>query len=272
MNIGILGAGGRMGRMLVAEVTNTEGAALAGGTEVPGNPMIGMDTGALAGVGDNNITITDDAAALFRLSDVVIDFTLPAATIGNATLARETGTALVIGTTGLSDEQQAAIETAATKTAVVQAPNFSMGVNLLFALTQRVAAILDEDFDIEILEMHHRHKVDAPSGTALGLGQAAAAGRAINLAEKSQRVRDGHTGPRDTGSIGFATLRGGDVVGEHTVMFAGPSERVELTHKAASREIFARGAVRAALWTAGKPPGLYSMLDVLGLSPTTAQR
>ena len=260
MKIGIVGCAGRMGQMLVHTVAETAGAELAGGTELPGSPAVGKP---VIG-GAEGLRVTDDAAALFAASDAVIDFTLPGATVGHAELAAEHCTPLILGTTGLSEIEQAAVDRAAEKTAVVQAANFSLGVNLLLNLTRQVAGILGDDYDIEIVEMHHRHKVDAPSGTALALGVAAAEGRGVDLTEKSQRVRDGHTGERRPGDIGFATLRGGDVVGEHTVLFAGQAERLELTHKATSRAIFARGAVRAALWTEGKVPGLYSMRDVLG--------
>ncbi len=265
MKIGIVGCAGRMGRMLLAETFATEGAEPAGGSERPGSPFIGKDIGELAGTEPLGIPVGDDAGALFRNADAVIDFTVPAATAGHAELAAKTGTALIIGTTGLSPDQQAGIVKAARKTVIIQAANFSLGVNLLAGLTRQVAAILGDDFDIEIIEMHHRHKVDAPSGTALALGQAAAKGRGVDLEEVSQRVRDGHTGPRRAGDIGFATLRGGDVVGEHSVIFAAEGERIELTHKASSRSIFARGAVRAALWAKGREPGLYSLQDVLNL-------
>lgn len=265
MRLGILGCAGRMGRMLVAEVLNTEGCTLSGGTEPPGGAHLGADPASLAGFPASGLVIGDDPRALFQASDAVIDFTSPAATVAHAAMAAETGTALIIGTTGLSAEQQATIATAADRTALLMAPNMSVGVNLLFALTQRVAATLGIDYDIEIVEMHHRHKVDAPSGTALGLGRAAAAGRGVALDQVKETVRDGITGARQPGTIGFATLRGGDVVGDHTVIFASEGERLELTHKASSRTLFARGAVRAALWCGGKPPGLYSMADVLGL-------
>jgi len=264
MKIGIVGCGGRMGRMLVAQVDETAGAELAGGTEVPGNPLIGEDVAQLAGLPAAGVAVTDDVDALFAASDAVIDFTLPTATIGHAEAAMKHGTALVVGTTGLSANEQGVLNRAAEKVPVIQAPNMSVGVNLLFALTKQVAEILDEDYDIEIVEMHHRHKVDAPSGTALGLGKAAAAGRKVDLDAVADKVRDGHTGARKKGDIGFATLRGGDVVGDHTVVFAADGERIELTHKASSRQVFARGAVRGALWTEGKAPGLYSMQDVLG--------
>ena len=210
------------------------------------------------------IEVGDDANTLFARSDAVIDFTSPEATAVHAALAAEHGVALVVGTTGLEAAHHDALAQAARQCAVVQAANMSPGVNLLLGLTERCARILGDEYDIEIVEMHHRHKVDAPSGTALALGAAAAAGRGVWLESVSQRVRDGHTGPRRTGDIGFATLRGGDVAGEHAVIFAGEGERVELVHKASSRAVFARGAVRAALWTEARPPGLYSMGDVLG--------
>ncbi len=266
MKIGIVGCAGRMGGMLVAEVLGRDGCELAGGLEVPGNKAVGKDVAALAGFDAAGILITDDANAMFAHADVVVDFTLPQATIENARLAALHGAALVIGTTGLNADQQAAVDAAAAKVAVVQAANMSVGINLLLGLTAQVAAILGEEYDIEIVEMHHRHKVDAPSGTALALGQAAADGRGVDLEAVSQRVRDGHTGERRAGDIGFATLRGGDVAGDHTVMFAGEGESVLLAHKAGSRAVFARGAIRAALWCDGKAPGKYSMRDVLGLA------
>jgi 4-hydroxy-tetrahydrodipicolinate reductase len=227
---------------------------------------VGLDIGEMTGRGRLGIAIGEDPEVLFDASEVVIDFTAPAAVAQHLRLAAETGTAYVVGTTGLDVEQEKALREAATRTAVVWAPNMSVGVNLLFSLVEQVSAILEGTaYDIEIVEMHHRHKVDAPSGTALGLGQAAARGRQVVLEDVWQKTRDGYTGPRETGDIGFATLRGGDVVGDHTVVFAGLGERIELTHKASSRQIFAQGAVRAARWLAGRAPGLYSMKDVLGL-------
>lgn len=264
MKIGVVGCAGRMGQMNIQEIIATPGCDIAGGTEGPGNPAIGKDITALAGLEASGVLVTDDPAALFAACDAVIDFTAPDATVAHAKLAAENGTILIAGTTGLSAEQEAELKEAAKKTVIFYAPNMSVGVNLLFALTQRAAEILGDDYDIEVLEMHHRHKVDAPSGTALGLGRAAAKGRGVDLDAVSQRSRDGHTGARETGVIGFATLRGGDVAGDHSVIFAGDGERVELTHKASSRAVFARGALRAALWTADKKPGLYNMLDVLG--------
>jgi len=266
VRIGIVGCAGRMGRMLVTEIQKSNEATLAGGTEPPGSPHIGQDPAALAGCEPAGVAIAEDAGELFAVSDAVIDFTAPAATVAHAALAANTGTALVVGTTGLSEDDFTQLRTAGERTVVVQAANFSIGVNLLLGLTEQVAGILGGEFDIEILEMHHRHKVDAPSGTALALGEAAAAGRQVDLTTVSQRVRDGITGARATGDIGFATLRGGGVVGEHTVMFASEQERIELTHKAASRAVFAAGALRATLWTAGRANGFYTMRDILGFS------
>ncbi|CAO3415715.1 4-hydroxy-tetrahydrodipicolinate reductase [Azospirillum doebereinerae] len=265
MKIGVVGCAGRMGQMLVREIAATAGCTLAGGTERVGGPALGKDLGLLAGIDALGVTAIDDAVALFARSDAVIDFTAPESTERHAALAAQSQTALIVGTTGLNPAQQAAIATAATHTPIVQSPNMSLGVNLLLALVEQVAGALGDDFDIDILEMHHRNKVDAPSGTALGLGRAAAAGRKVALEEVWQKVRDGHTGARPRGEIGFATLRGGDVIGDHVVMFAGDGERVELTHKASGRQIYAKGAVRAALWARDRTPGLYSMKDVLGL-------
>ncbi len=265
MKIGIVGAAGRMGRMLIAEVLGAEGCQLAGGTEQAGSGAICQDLGSLIGADEHGLSIGDDAGALFEASDAVVDFTQPDATLANAALSGETGVALIVGTTGLEAAHMEALGQAAAKAAVVQAANMSVGVNLLLGLTEQVASALGDDYDIEIAEIHHRHKVDAPSGTALALGAAAAKGRGVDLDDVSDRGRDGETGPRKAGDIGFSVIRGGDVAGDHTVIFAGPGERVELTHKAGSREIFARGAIRAALWTKGRAPGLYSMRDVLGL-------
>jgi 4-hydroxy-tetrahydrodipicolinate reductase len=265
MKIGIVGCAGRMGRMLVAQTLATEGCALIGGTEHAESPFLGQDVAALAGVDNAGLHVSSDTDALFAEADVVIDFTLPQATIDHVDAAAKHGTALVLGTTGLGVGEQVAVEKAAASVAIVQAANYSVGVNLLMGLTTQVAGILDEDYDIEIVEMHHRHKVDAPSGTALALGQSAAEGRGVDLGAVSQRVRDGHTGARTAGDIGFATLRGGDVVGDHSVIFAADGERIELTHKASNRSVFARGAVRCATWCEGKGPGLYTMRDVLGL-------
>lgn len=256
--------------MLLAEVAATEGTLIAGGAEAPGSPFAGSDlrallTGEPAKTVPLQPVITTDAAALFAGADVVIDFSSPSASAAHAALAARHGRALVVGTTGLDPAQEAALRAAAAAVPVVWAANMSLGVTLLGALVTSVAARLGPEYDIEIVEMHHRAKVDAPSGTALALGQAAAAGRGVDLGAVAQRVRDGHTGARRPGDIGFATLRGGDVVGDHMVIFAGPGERLEIGHRASNRQIFARGAVRAALWAAGRAPGLYDMKNVLGL-------
>jgi len=263
--IAVLGCRGRMGRMLVQEIAAAEGCVVAAATELPGDDAVGRDIGALAGLDPLGVAVVDDPRAAAAACDVLVDFTVPAAAAGHAAAAAETGTALVIGTTGLEPGQTAALDAAAATVPVVYAPNMSLGVNLLFAVTEQVARALGDDWDIEIVEMHHRHKADAPSGTALGFGRAAARGRGVDLDAVADRGRDGVTGARRQGDIGFAVLRGGDVAGEHSVVFATDSERVELTHKAGSRAIFARGAVRAARWAAGRAPGLYDMADVLGL-------
>ncbi|MGI9419018.1 MAG: 4-hydroxy-tetrahydrodipicolinate reductase [Geminicoccaceae bacterium] len=266
MKIGILGCAGRMGRALLAEVLETEGCALAGGTEMPGHTALGQDLGALAGVDDIGLVAGDDAAGLIAASDVVIEFSSVDATLRHVAMSAEHGTAHVIGTTGFNDEAKAEIVAAAERTRLVWAANMSLGVNLLLGLTERVARSLGpEAFDIEIVETHHRNKIDAPSGTALALGEAAARGRGVALADVADRGRDGVTGARSTGAIGFAALRGGDVVGDHSVVFAGLGERIELTHKASDRQIYARGAVHAARWLSDRPAGLYDMIDVLGL-------
>jgi 4-hydroxy-tetrahydrodipicolinate reductase len=265
MNIGIIGAAGRMGRMLTAEVLAHDGARLVGAVEAPGSEAIGKDAGLLAGVDEAGVAVGDDAEALFAASDAVLEFSLPEASLAHAALAAASQTIHIIGTTGLNADQEAALAAAATDTAIVWAPNMSLGVNLLMGLVERVAATLDEDYDIEIFEIHHRHKVDAPSGTALGLGAAAAKGRGVALDDVAVRGRDGITGERRRGAIGFAALRAGDVVGDHRVIFATDGESIELAHRATDRRIYARGALRAALWAQGKPAGLYSMADVLGL-------
>jgi len=265
MRLIVTGAGGRMGRALVNAIAEIGGAVLAGALEAKGSALTGRDSGELAGLGANGIPVTTDPEPLLGKADGILDFTVPAATVAFAGLAANRGLVHVIGTTGLKPEDDALIAAAAKRSVTVKSGNMSLGVNLLAALVKRAAQALDQDFDIEILEMHHNRKVDAPSGTALLLGEAAADGRKIGLAERSVRTRDGHTGARHAGDIGFAVLRGGSVVGEHSVMFAGPGERIELVHRAEDRMIFARGAVKAALWARGQKPGLYSMADVLGL-------
>ena len=265
MKLAIVGAGGRMGRVLTRIVHETDGCAVIGGVEAEGSVFLGKDMGELAGVGSLGLAVSDDPLEVFVKADGVLDFTRPAATVGFADIAAQARIVHVIGTTGCSADDDARIRAASRHATIVKSGNMSLGVNLLAALTRKVAATLGEEFDIEVLEMHHRHKVDAPSGTALLLGEAAAEGRDIDLGEHSVRSRDGHTGARRPGDIGFATLRGGSVVGEHTVMFSGEAERIELTHRAGNRDLFGHGAVRAALWARGRGPGLFSMTDVLGL-------
>ncbi|WP_418314242.1 4-hydroxy-tetrahydrodipicolinate reductase [Phyllobacterium zundukense] len=265
MKLAVVGAGGRMGQTLIRIIHDTPGVILAGAVERPGSPHIGRDAGELAGIGPLGVSITDDALSVFVGVEGVLDFTAPAATVEFAELAAQARIVHVIGTTGCSPEDDAKIRAAARHAVIIKSGNMSLGVNLLGVLVKQAAKALG-DFDIEILEMHHKHKVDAPSGTALLLGEAAADGRDIGLGQHSVRVRDGHTGPREDGTIGFATLRGGSVVGDHSVILAGQGERITLSHHAEDRTIFARGAVKAALWGRRARPGLYSMLDVLGLN------
>ena len=265
MRLVVVGAAGRMGRMLVKTVAEAENCRLVGAIEREGSSVLGQDAGTLAGLAPLGVSVTDDPLPVFAQADGVLDFTSPAATISFASLAAQARIVHVIGTTGLQDEDFTKLEAAARHARIIQSGNMSLGVNLLAGLVRKVAATLGEDFDIEVLEMHHRMKVDAPSGTALLLGEAAAEGRRISLKERSVRRRDGHTGARNPGDIGFATLRGGSVVGDHSVIFAGQGERLELSHRAEDRSIFARGAVRAALWGFDKKPGYYTMADVLGL-------
>jgi 4-hydroxy-tetrahydrodipicolinate reductase len=265
MRLVIAGAGGRMGRTLVKAIADSKGFSLSGALEDARSPLLGWDAGVLAGLGENGIKLTADAGRLLEQADGIVDFTAPVATLAFATLAAKAGKAHIIGTTGLAAADEAKIRDAARTAVIVKSGNMSLGINLLAALANRVAKTLDNSFDIEILEMHHNQKVDAPSGTALLLGRAAAEGRGIDLDQHAVRSRDGHTGARKAGDIGFATLRGGSVVGEHSVIFAGPAERIELVHKAEDRMIFARGALHAAAWARDQKPGLYSMADVLGL-------
>lgn len=261
----ITGASGRMGRMLIETVRDSDKAHLVGAVERPGHDWIGRDIGTAMGGAELGVTVTDQPLDAFARAQAVIDFTTPEATLGFAALAAQARAVHVIGTTGMTDAQIAALQPAARHATIVRAGNMSLGVNLLMQLTRKVAAALDEDFDIEVIEAHHHHKVDAPSGTALMLGQAAAEGRGVDLDSHADRARDGITGARDRGHIGFSVIRGGDIVGEHDVLFAAPGERVVLRHLATDRAIFARGALRAALWGQGKPPGEYDMTDVLGL-------
>lgn len=264
IKIGLPGSGGRMGNMLVREITTSKDLVLVAATDRPDSPAIGADSGQLAGVGDNGVVIGSDPAVLFEKADVVIDFTSPQASVEHAKMAAATGTALVIGTTGLQPDDEAVLKTASKQAAIIYCANTSVGVTLLGKLVEEVAAKLVDGWDIEVLETHHHHKVDAPSGTALALGRAAAKGRNVDLDDVADMVRRGQTGARKEGDIGFAVMRGGDVTGEHSVIFFGDSERVEISHKATDRVIFARGALRAARHAAETPHGLYDMDDVLG--------
>ncbi|MCX5494882.1 4-hydroxy-tetrahydrodipicolinate reductase [Kaistia dalseonensis] len=266
MGLVVVGAAGRMGRTLIRVIAETPGARLVGAIEHEGSPVLGQDAGVLAGLPALGVPVTDDPLTAFAKAQGVLDFTIPAATIGFAEIAAQARIVHIIGTTGLSVDEEARIDAAARHAVIVKSGNMSLGVNLLAALVRQAARALDADFDIEIAEMHHKHKIDAPSGTALLLGEAAAEGRGVALADVAIRSRDGHTGARPRGAIGFAALRGGSVVGEHSVLFAGEGETIGFSHHAADRSIFARGAVKAALWALGKKPGRYSMADVLGLS------
>ena len=266
MKIAVTGAAGRMGRELVRTIHGREDCAVAGAIEQEGSLALGQDAGLLAGLGKLGVLITDDPLELFAKVDAVLDFTVPAASVEFAGLAANARIVHVLGTTGLKPEDDVKIRAASHHATIIRSGNMSLGVNLLAALTRKVAEALDADFDIEILEMHHRHKIDAPSGTALMLGQAAASGRGIALDEHADRGRDGITGARKPGDIGFASLRGGTAAGDHSVSFLGPFERLTLSHQAEDRILFAHGALKAVLWAHGKKPGHYSMADVLGLS------
>lgn len=261
----VTGASGRMGRMLLAGIAASDRVRLVGALERPGHPWVGQDAGLAMGGAALGVAVTDDALPAFAVAQAVVDFTAPEATVGFAALAAQARCVHVIGTTGLSAAHLDAIGRAAHHAVIVRAGNMSLGVNLLVGLARQVAATLGEDWDIEIVEAHHRRKVDAPSGTALMLGEAAAAGRGAGLDALREPARDGMTGPRRAGGIGFSAVRGGDIVGEHDVIFAGDGERVVLRHVATDRAIFARGALRAALWGQGRKPGHYDMADVLGL-------
>lgn len=261
----ITGASGRMGQMLIRTVSESDKAHLVGVVEQAGHSWVGRDVGEAMGGAPLGVTVTDQPLEAFAKAQAVIDFTAPAATLEFAALAAQARAVHVIGTTGMSEAQIAQLEPAARHAVIIRAGNMSLGVNLLVQLTKRVAAALDEDFDIEVIEAHHRHKVDAPSGTALMLGEAAAEGRGVKLSDVADRGRDGITGARERGHIGFSAIRGGDIVGEHDVLFAADGERIVLRHVATDRAIFARGALKAALWGQSQGPGQYDMVDVLGL-------
>ncbi|QUJ76510.1 4-hydroxy-tetrahydrodipicolinate reductase [Sulfitobacter albidus] len=265
VGVTIVGASGRMGQMLVNAVRADARLHLVGAVERVGHEWIGCDLGTAMGGAALDLAVTDDAGTAIAACDAVIDFTAPAATIAFAGMAAEAGCVHVIGTTGMSDDEIAQLAEPARRATIIRAGNMSLGVNLLTQLTRQVAAALDADFDIEIIESHHNQKVDAPSGTALMLGEAAAEGRGVALGDVRDSGRDGITGARTRGDIGFTAIRGGDIVGEHDVMFAAEGERIVLRHIASDRSLFARGALKAALWGQGRGPGEYDMLDVLGL-------
>lgn len=265
LKVGILGAAGRMGRTLVEAVNSTKGMQVTVAVDVPGSTLVGVDVGELAGLGKIGVAIVDDLAQVIEQADVFIDFTLPEGTEANLHLCREYEKPLVIGTTGLSDEQKDVLNKTAEVVATCFAANYSVGVNLTLNLLAQAARVLGDEVDIEIIEAHHRHKIDAPSGTALVMGEVIAQELGRDLKECAVYGREGRTGERDRNTIGFETIRAGDIVGEHTVMFAGEGERIEITHRASSRMNFARGAIRAAAWLAKQQPGLYDMRDVLGL-------
>lgn len=265
VRVAVIGAAGRMGRALIQAVTEGEGVTLTAAIDRPGNSLIGSDAGELAAIGKLGVTVADSLEAVKDDFDVLIDFTAPAATVANARFCAENGKKMAIGTTGLNEEEKAQLAESAKNTAIMFAPNMSMGVNLCFKLLEIAAQVLGDEVDIEVVEAHHRHKVDSPSGTALRMGEVVADALGRDLKKVAVYGREGQDGPRDRETIGFATVRAGDIVGEHTVMFAADGERVEITHKATSRMNFARGAVRACRWLDGKEPGLFDMQDVLGL-------
>ena len=263
--IAITGAGGRMGKTLLEAANETDGLTVSAAIERAGSSLVGVDAGELAGIGKLNVTVVDNVAEAPAF-DVLIDFTRPEVTLANIAVCRERGSAMVIGTTGFDETQKASISEASKDISIVFAPNMSVGVNLCLKLLETAAKVLGDEVDIEVIEAHHRHKVDAPSGTALRMGEVVADALGRDLKDCAVYGREGQTGERDRKTIGFETIRAGDIVGDHTVMFASMGERVEITHKASSRMTFASGAMRAALWLSGRPAGLYDMQDVLGLN------
>ncbi|WP_111658104.1 4-hydroxy-tetrahydrodipicolinate reductase [Isoalcanivorax indicus] len=265
MKVGIIGAAGRMGRTLIEAVQAFDGLTLGAAVDVPGSSLIGADAGELVGAGKLGVALADDLAKVVQDADVFIDFTIPEATMANIRTCRAAGRRLVIGTTGLTDEQKAELREASGDMAICFAANYSVGVTLCLKLLDTAARVLGDEVDIEVIEAHHRHKIDAPSGTALAMGEVVAEALGRDLKACAVYGREGRTGARERQTIGFETIRAGDIVGEHTVMFAADGERVEITHKATSRMNFARGAVRAAAWLAARDQGLYDMQDVLGL-------
>lgn len=265
LRIAIAGASGRMGKTLVEAVHQHPELRLGAASTLPGDPALGLDAGTVCGLPLQQVLLTSDLASQLDAFDVLIDFTSPEATMGHARLCAAHGKKLIVGTTGLSEAQKAELAAAAAKTAIVFAPNMSIGVNLCFKLLQLAAGVIGEACDIEIVEAHHRHKKDAPSGTALGMGEVIARTLGRDLKQVAVYGREGHTGERDDKTIGFATIRAGDIIGDHTVIFASQGERVEISHKASSRMNFAAGAIRAALWLRERHSGLHDMQDVLGL-------
>jgi 4-hydroxy-tetrahydrodipicolinate reductase len=266
LRIAVTGAAGRMGKTLIEAIANADGCKLLAALERPGSSLIGVDAGELAGLGKNGVIIGDDLQSVIDQFDLLIDFSIPAATLANAKICGANGKKIVIGTTGFTPEQKTELLASVNSVAACMASNYSTGVNVCFKLLDIAARVLNEDYDVEIVEAHHRHKIDAPSGTALSMGEVVAKALGRDLREVAVYGREGQTGARKSETIGFATVRAGDIVGDHTVMFAADGERVEITHKASSRMSFARGAVRAAKWLGAQQPGLYSMQDVLGLN------
>ncbi|MBM7068514.1 4-hydroxy-tetrahydrodipicolinate reductase [Actibacterium sp. 188UL27-1] len=263
--VAVMGASGRMGRMLIQSITEGDKLRLVGAIERAGHDWLGEDVGVAMGGTALGVAVTDDLLDPLTKARIIIDFTAPDVTVATAALAAQARAVHIIGTTGMTEDDLTKVDAAARHAVIVRAGNMSLGVNLLVQLTRKVAAALDDDFDIEVVEAHHRHKVDAPSGTALMLGEAAADGRQIDLRDVYDAARDGITGARSTGHIGFSAIRGGDIIGEHDVIFAGPGERIVLSHRASDRALFAKGALKAASWGLQQEPGHYSMLDVLGL-------
>ena len=261
----IIGAGGRMGKSIFSVLNNDNDVEIVGGTELEGHGLIGSDLGTANGVGENGVLITQDINEAASDADVIVDFSAPVSTLKNAEYASGNNKAIVIGTTGFSAEERASLDKMIETVPSVIAPNMSIGVNLLFELSKNVSKIVGSDFDVEIVEAHHRNKVDSPSGTALGLAESVAEGLGVDLNDKAVYERHGNIGKRKEQEIGIQTIRGGDVVGDHTVMFLGDGERIELTHKALNRDNFSKGVLRAVKWIPGKEPGIYTMKDVLGL-------
>jgi len=264
--VAVTGAAGRMGKMLIETIAHTEGVSLSGAVERPGSSLLGADSGELAGIGSNSILVVGSLQEIINDFDVLVDFTAPAVTLLNAKLCAENGKKIVVGTTGFSQEEKSELSAYQSKTAMCIAANYSTGVNVSLKLIELAAKSFGDDVDIEIIEAHHRHKVDAPSGTALAMGEVVADALNRDLKKVAVYGREGQTGARERETIGFATIRGGDVAGDHTVMFLADGERVEITHKASNRMVFARGAVRAAQWLSQQSNGLYSMQDVLNLN------